>query len=45
MPLGGEWKSMLRVQKDRQLASVPVFLPADAAIPAPEVPAPGHRRE
>jgi len=40
VPLGGEWKSMLRVQTDRQLAAVPVFLPEDPAIPAPEVPAP-----
>ena len=31
---------MLRVQTDRQLAAVPVFLPEDPAIPAPEVPAP-----
>ena len=41
VPIGGEWKSMLRVQTGRELASVPVFLPADEAIPAPEVPAPG----
>ena len=42
VPLGGEWKSMLRVQTDRQLAAVPVFLPEDTAIPAPEVPAPAQ---
>lgn len=41
VPIGGEWKSMLRVQTGREIASVPVFLPADEAIPAPEVPAPG----
>ena len=33
---------MLRVQTDRQLAAVPVFLPEDTAIPAPEVPAPAQ---
>ena len=27
------------MHKDRELAAVPVFLPADSAIPAPEVPA------
>lgn len=39
--IGGEWKSMLRVQTGRELAAAPVYLPADEAIPAPEVPAPG----
>ncbi len=40
VPLAGDWKSMLRVQTDRQLASVPVWLPEDPAIPAPEISAP-----
>ena len=35
MPLYGDWKSIIRVQSDRQLAAIPVFLPADSAIPAP----------
>jgi hypothetical protein len=39
MPVGGNWKTLLRVQDGRTLAAVPIFLPADAALKAEEVPA------
>jgi hypothetical protein len=39
VPVHGGWKAMLRVQKGNGLVSVPLYLPADRAIPAPAVPA------
>lgn len=39
VPLSGDWKSIVRLQNGRRLAAVPVYLPRDDAIPAPEVPA------
>jgi hypothetical protein len=39
VPLGGEWKAMVRLQAGRRLMSAPIFLPADPAIPVPRVPA------
>ena len=42
VPIAGTWKSMIRMQQGRVRGDVPVFLPADAAIPVPEVPALGH---
>jgi hypothetical protein len=39
IPVHGGWKSMLRVQSGDGLVSVPLYLPRDQAIPAPEVPA------
>ncbi|MGZ8768992.1 hypothetical protein [Aeromicrobium sp.] len=39
VPVGGSWKTLLRVQDGRTLAGVPIFLPADAALDAKEVPA------
>jgi hypothetical protein len=38
VPMSGEWKAMVRIQDGRRLMSAPIFLPADAAIPVPEVP-------
>jgi hypothetical protein len=38
IPAHDGWKSILRVHKDRWLAGVPLYMPADAAIPAPAVP-------
>jgi len=35
----GEWKAVLRLHDRDTLASVPIFLPLDTAIPAKEVPA------
>jgi hypothetical protein len=39
MPLTGDWKTLVRLQDGRTLTAVPVYLPADAAINKPEVPA------
>ena len=38
IPVDGTWKTTLRLHKGRQLAGLPVFLPADPAIPVSEVP-------
>jgi hypothetical protein len=42
IPLHGDWKSILRLHRGREVLGVPFFLPADRAIPAAEVPAPAH---
>ncbi|OBH58732.1 hypothetical protein [Mycobacterium sp. E2479] len=39
VPVWGDWKTLLRVQDGRMMTAVPIWEPADAAIPAPEVPA------
>jgi len=39
IPVGGNWKTMIRLHSGSSLTAVPIFLPLDAAIPAPEVPA------
>src|SRR5215210_1400676 len=39
IPVNGNWKVTLRLHKDRQVASVPVFMPKDTAIPVEEIPA------
>jgi hypothetical protein len=39
IPVSGDWKAMIRFQRGRDLAAIPVSLPADAAIPVPAVPA------
>ncbi|OJZ71661.1 hypothetical protein BRW65_18250 [Mycobacterium paraffinicum] len=39
VPVWGDWKTLLRVQDGRTMTAVPIYEPADAAIPAPEVPA------
>jgi hypothetical protein len=39
-PVYGDWKTILRVQNGRSIMGVPIYMPADAAIPgAKEVPA------
>ena len=38
IPVSGDWKTLLRVQDGRDLAAVPIWAPADAAIPVPEIP-------
>jgi hypothetical protein len=38
IPVDGTWKTTLRLHKGRQLAGLPIFLPADPAIPVSEVP-------
>ena len=42
MPLHGEWKSVIRLQRGNELADVPVYMPADPAIPVGAIPAPRH---
>jgi hypothetical protein len=39
IPVHGGWKANLRLHQGSSLVSVPIFLPEDRAIPAPEVPA------
>lgn len=39
VPVHGNWKTLLRLQDGRMLAAVPIFLPADEALGAPETPA------
>ncbi|MBW3665934.1 MAG: hypothetical protein KY469_22870, partial [Actinobacteria bacterium] len=39
IPVHGEWKALIRIQKDRLNIAAPIFLPEDEAIPAEEVPA------
>lgn len=34
IPLSGSWKAMVRLAKGRDVSAVPLYLPADAAIPA-----------
>ncbi|MBV8162341.1 MAG: hypothetical protein JO265_15590, partial [Acidimicrobiia bacterium] len=38
VPVFGEWKALVRLHKGRSLLALPVYLPADPAIPAPQVP-------
>jgi len=42
VPIEGDWKALVRLHKGSAIVAVPVYLPEDEAIPAPEVPA---RRE
>ena len=42
LPVYGKWKSLIRMSDGRSLEAVPVYLPADPAIPAPAVAAPAH---
>ncbi len=39
VPVGGNWKTLVRVQDGRMLTAVPIFMPADEALGAKEVPA------
>ena len=40
LPLFGDWKSTLRLQTGREVLGVPIYMPADTAIPVKGVPAP-----
>jgi len=42
LPAYGQWKTLIRLENGRALRAVPVYLPADPAIPAPKVAAPQH---
>ncbi len=38
VPLGGDWKTMARLHLlDRELLNMPIYMPADDAIPVPEI--------
>ena len=39
VPVGGNWKTLLRVQDGRMLTAVPIYMPADAPLNVKEVPA------
>jgi hypothetical protein len=39
LPIDGSWKSLIQIQQGRDRADVPVYLPADPAIPAAGIPA------
>jgi hypothetical protein len=39
IPVGGKWKAMLRLHTGAVMMSAPIFLPADAEIGVPEIPA------
>ena len=39
IPVYGDWKTTLRVQRDREVIAIPIYMPRDTAIPAPEIPA------
>lgn len=40
IPLHGDWKAMVRLADGRAVRAAPIYMPADAAIPAEGVPAP-----
>ena len=37
IPIHDDWKALLRMHDGRMLSAVPIYLPADAAIPADEI--------
>jgi hypothetical protein len=39
IPADGSWKTMIRLHEGSSLTALPIYLPRDSAIPAPEVPA------
>ena len=39
LPIGGDWKTMIRLHKGYALTALPIYLPADPAIPVGGVPA------
>ena len=42
MPVYGNWKTLLRLHDDRMLAAAPIFMAADEALGAKELPAEAH---
>jgi hypothetical protein len=42
LPVHGDWKTMIRLQRKRSVLAVPVYLPKDTAIPAPALSAPAR---
>jgi hypothetical protein len=45
VPVTGKWKTMVSLQRSNEVMAVPVYLPADPQIGAPEVPAQPVRTE
>jgi len=39
LPLTGDWKTMIRLHRDNALTTLPIYLPADPAIPVEGIPA------
>jgi hypothetical protein len=39
LPVRGDWKTLIRLHEGNQILGIPIYLPKDVAIPAPEVPA------
>jgi hypothetical protein len=39
IPVYGDWKTMIRLHSGSSITGLPIYAPADAAIPAPAVPA------
>ena len=39
LPVHGDWKTLVRLHRDRSIVALPIYLPKDDAIPAPAVPA------
>ena len=39
MPIGGDWKTLVRLHTGTDLTAAPIYLPEDPAIPAKEIPA------
>ena len=42
VPVDGTWKAILRLHRDAEVLGLPIFLPEDTGIPAPETPAPAR---
>jgi hypothetical protein len=42
IPVYGSWKAMVRLHDGNSLTALPLYLPADPAIPVGETPAPAH---
>jgi hypothetical protein len=42
IPVHGDWKATLRLQTGRSVLGLPIYFPADSAIPAPGVAAPAQ---
>ena len=42
VPVGGDWKTIVRVSRGSTLSAMPIYLPDDPAIPAEGVPASGN---
>jgi hypothetical protein len=42
LPVHGDWKTLIRLQRGRSIVAVPVYLPEDRAIPAPRLNAPNR---